>query len=165
MNVDEPYFIDKHNKDVKKILKKQGNRACRDKIHEKTLLNSIHKFDYGFVILKNKAIIGSIKKNSSDKFLLVSFILFKIDYIDDKKYIFIDLLCSDEKYKKENYGKILLEKCFEYALNNDIDYVQLHALNEVKLIEWYMNNGFSVVSPIKINDTIKVYIMEKNLKK
>jgi hypothetical protein len=97
MITDKPYFFDRRNKDIKKILRKQGNKTCRDIIHDETLLSSINKFDYGYAVLKNKAFIGNNKDNINSKYLLASFILFRIDFANNEPFIFIELICSNIK--------------------------------------------------------------------
>ena len=162
INTNDPIFFDKHNKNIKKLLKKQGNITCRDKIHDKTLANSIRKFDYGFAIIKNKA-FGENNLNINHKYSLVAYILFRIDYLNNTEYIFIDLVCSNKNHKNEHYGTQLLNLCCDYAKKNNISYIQLHSLNEIRLIEWYMKQGFNIVFPIKLNDEIKVYLMDKKI--
>lgn len=164
MITDEPYFFDKNNKNIKKILKKQGNKTCRDKIHDETLLSSINKFDFGYVVLENKASIDDKKDNINSKYLLVSFILFRIDFIVNESFMFIDLLCSNINYKENNYGSKLLDLCCDYAKHKKIGFIHLHAINESKLIELYMRYGFTIVAPINNNKgEIKVYLMKKNI--
>lgn len=164
MLTDEPYFFDRKNKDVKKILKKQGNKTCRDIIYDKTLSCAIAKFDFGYAILKNKASICNKKDDTNNKYLLVSFILFKIAYINNNPHIFIDLICSNINYENENHKLKLLNLCCNYAKENKIEFIQLYAINEHKLVEWYMKNGFTIVAPINDNNgKIKVYLMRKNI--
>jgi hypothetical protein len=36
--------------------------------------------------------------------VVASYILFRIDYINNEPYVFIDLICSNKNYKNEIYG-------------------------------------------------------------
>ena len=164
MITDQPYFFDRKTEDIKNILKKQGNKTCKKALQEKALLAAVKKFDFGYAILKNKAAAGNKVNNINDKYLLAAYILFRIDYFNNEPCIYVELICSHKNYKGENYGKMLLDLCIEYGKNNEIFYVQLHSLNEIKLLEWYMANEFSIVAPIKVKDEIKVYLMERYIK-
>lgn len=163
MITDEPYFFDRKNHDIKKILKKQGNMTCRDSIPKEALLSAIHAFDYGYAILKNKAIMGKTIQSINDKYKLVAYVLFRIVYLNGAPSIFIESICSDVNYKNEMHGKILLNLCIQYGKDNKINYIELHSLNEIKLIKWYEKYGFNIVRPIKMKNEIKVYIMELHI--
>ena len=163
MITNEPFLFDKRNRDMKKIIKKQGNNVCRNKINKKALHNILYKFDYGYAILNEKANIGKKIIDANDKYKLISYVLFRINYIGDKQCIFIELICSDDKYKDKQYGTKMIELCKKYAVENNIKYIQLHSLNELKLLKWYEQNGFNIIVPIKLENETKAYLMDCHL--
>lgn len=115
------------------------------------LLKAIKNFQFGYCFIIERANIGERMLSSRDKYTIHSFVLVTELNIYD---FYIHLICSDNAYIGE--GQLLLNEVIKYAKEIGIAGIQLHALLDRKLIDWYRKILFN-------DNSIKVYEMYKNL--
>lgn len=154
MNV--PRFISSSDNDIKKLLRKQGAMICRDYIYPEIIESSIEKFDYGFVLIIEKARVGQSMLRLENRFRIYGFVL--TEALDEFE-VRIHLICVDDAHKGE--GTILMRSVLQYAQENDYVRITLHALPDPKLVEWYQTFGFVITDEIYKSGELKVYTMTK----
>lgn len=107
------------------------------------------------IILKNNEYIGSIKYEIQDKILII-----KVFYITNK-------------YRGQNYGKILLDYIIKKSKDINVNKIILDAKEYYsyynKLINYYKNFGFDIDKEIPINqkwidgELVRIIRMHKSL--
>jgi ribosomal protein S18 acetylase RimI-like enzyme len=152
----EPHLVTSDDKHIKRLLRKQGTSICRTQITQSLIESSIEKFDYGFVFMTQKAMMGQSMLKLENRFKISGFVLMGgIDEIE----LHIHLICVDENQKGD--GTILMNSALKFATDNDYLRVTLYALPEPSLVIWYRSFGFQVVDEIYKNGQLKVYAMTK----
>lgn len=133
--------------DIKKFIIKQGKEVCNSKISKSHIKNSIDNVDFGYIHISN---IANFCKN------IYSFILCK----KNNDGIKIDLICSRPNTKE---GLELMNLVELKAKEYNIKYIYLYALNDKKLINWYIKQNFIIKDNIydEKDGKIKLYNMEK----
>lgn len=154
MNV--PKFISSSDNGIKRLLRKQGTMICRDYIYPEIIETSIEKFDYGFVLMIEKARVGQTMLRLENRLQIYGFVL--TEALDEFE-VRIHLICVDDNHKGE--GAILMQSVLQYAKENDYVRITLHALPDPKLVEWYQSFGFVITDEIYKSGQLKVYAMTK----
>ena len=77
---------------------------------------------------------------------------------NDKPVIFIDKIGVKKSIQRIGIGSNLLDKCFEVALNKNINIILLNAfplddsITPEKLVNWYKKRGFKLIKSIGKNN-------------
>ncbi len=107
--------------------------SMASKLYENWLINAAKD--------KNRFFISD---NQSRCFLIFS-------KTNDNKGVIIELIAVDENYKKQGFGKSLIETLIEYSINNDYEYISvLTQFNNFEAIKLYSKFGFSYKNLIPI---------------
>jgi GNAT superfamily N-acetyltransferase len=149
-----PTLISSDDKNMKKLIQKQGERVCRNEISQDILSNAIQKFDYGFAFVIERAQIGQNRLRIENRLKVSGFAL--MEEID-KNELHLHLICVETEHKGD--GSILINHVIQYAKDNDYLIISLNALPEKKLVTWYELHGFRVYLPIYKGEELKVYKM------
>ena len=144
-------------KDIKELIKKQGETTCKNLISIQTISEKVSGFTFGYTCSLKKAQIGRRSiKNVNDHFILKSFILCNHNP-NAPDQITIELICSINKT-----GKLLMELVEEKARNMNIKRIYLYSLAILPLKKWYESLGYTCFTTIFISENIpKVYSMVK----
>jgi len=154
------YFERKTPNTVEKLIKKQGDDICHNKIGTDYIKDRLKDYDFGFTRTSNKAQIGQRRTRQTEQHTY-SFVLCKI--IEDPyiKEIDISLICSRPTSKD---GKLLMELVENKAKQMKYQRLSLVAVGNTRLLHWYESLGFILISekPI-INSDYNAYSMRKNI--
>ena len=68
--------------------------------------------------------------------------------------IYIHRIATNPNFRGKNFVSLIVEWAREYAKNNNKDFVRLDTLgNNIKLIEYYTNSGFSFLGMFDLKNT------------
>ena len=117
MNIiyNSPFFIEQSDKNFKKLIKEQGVRNFIDNNYISKIVSS---FEFGYVIVTPKAMIGNSTRGKRE-LILSAYTLFNVS--PDNLIMYLHVVCSKETCR----GSILLNKIF--------DYCKEHGINEIKI--------------------------------
>ena len=158
---DEPIFIDQDNENIKinkDIIKEQGVTVCRDEIDQNYIVECLKTFDYGYVILGNRASIGQALKGKSKKYVLKGYVLFK--YEERISTVTGKILCGSDGYR--GIGRILLECVLEFITEREVQTWTIYSLPFENLVKYYEEIGFRVMNIIYRNGKKKCYEMRRD---
>lgn len=157
----ELIYIEPKNPEIKQIrelIKKQGNQVCQNKIYIETISENVSNFKFGWISVLQKAQLGRRSiKSINDKFTLLSFIL--CHYTEHKpEYLKIELDCASNKS-----GKMLMGIAEDKARQMNIKGIEIYALPHS--IKWYNSLGYIYIETIYLNNNVtpKIYTMFKKL--
>lgn len=147
MKINGPYFFDRSNNNMKKILREQRNTTCEEAICDGAINSAIIGFNYGYAILSKNS-----NKNEKNKYILNAFILFHIKYTRNInfQYVFIEMISSNIDHRKN-----LLDLCIQYCKKFEITYVYLYISNAPETVAWYENFGFTTKQIFSKNNQIQ----------
>ena len=158
---DEPIFIDQDNENIKiikDIIKEQGVTVCRNEIDQTYIVECLKTFDYGYVILGNRASIGQALKGKSKKYVLKGYVLFK--YEERISTVTGKILCGSDGYR--GIGRILLECVLEFITERKVQTWTIYSLPFENLVKYYEEIGFRVMNIIYRNGKKKCYEMRRD---
>lgn len=153
------YPSSKKIRDLKNLIKEQGEIVCQDEISINVIKNETSEFDFGYISYGVKAKAG-MKSSSrfSDSYILDGFIICSL--IDDDEAV-INLVCSR---KTSKIGKELVEAAEYYLREIGITRVILYSLPNTKLKHWYETLNYKHITDIIFsNEQTKVHVMKKKL--
>lgn len=153
-----PELISSDNKNIKRILRKQGPDICRGRIYKSTLDSAIEKFDYGFVYMVQKAQLGQSLLKVENRYNVNGFLL--MEGLGEYE-LRIHLICVTESSK--GLGMLLMQQAIQFAKENDYANITLYSLPESSLVNWYQQFGFTIINEIMKGGEIKVYLMSMNI--
>jgi len=170
MNNDLVYFDKSHPLlgNIKSYIIYQCLDVCRNEIDKEVIEDAFKIFDFGYVRKTVRALTGIRNYNKKLKETVHSFIICKYNYNINREIssIYVQVLCNSENNSKYNKdGKFLLQLIEDKARFEKIKLINLLALGEIKLKNWYEKQGFIVSAEMKIpgSKKIKVYNMIKEL--
>ena len=158
--LNEAIFIDQeheHIKTIKDIIKEQGANVCRNEMDQSYIIECLKTFDYGYVILGNRASIGQKQRGSSQKYVLKGYVLFKYD--ERLSLLTGKILCGSDGYR--GVGRQLLECVADFIFDKRVQTWTIYSLPDEKLIKYYEYMGFSVIDILYRNGKKKVYEMRR----
>ena len=158
MELGEPRFFDHSDKDMKRLIKYQGDRVCRQRIYNSVLLDSLSCFRAGYAFVLPKARIGQSTRRVEDRVVLYGFVLLQVVGGYD---LHVNLICVDESYR--GAGNILMDKVFEYAVEHELTRVTLHSLPDERLVLWYKSLGFLISESLYKDGELKVHYMTRSV--
>ena len=149
----------KEIKDLREIIKKQGDKTCNYKINTGAIVAAATNFNFGWISAIKKAQIGRRSiKNFNDQHTLRAFILCVVNP-QIPNTLKIDIVCSTNKS-----GKFLISLAEDKAKSMNITNLILFALPNPRLVEWYKSLGFELLTDIdSVSDPYKLYLMQKRL--
>ncbi|KAJ3045752.1 hypothetical protein HDV00_007878 [Rhizophlyctis rosea] len=151
-----------NSKSIRKLLRQQGAAACRDEVEQKTLVEALHTFDFGFLRSSPTAQIGAARRSGDGQYLY-SFLLGRYEESEGPRSVYIQLLCSRDTRTK--WGPILLAAAEAHAIEFGAKRIRLSAIGETRLPRWYEEQGYNHENTILLTKGLpKVYEMAKKLK-
>ena len=132
-----PFFIEQSDKNFKKLIKEQGPKVCRDFIDNNYISKIVSSFEFGYVIVTPKAMIGNSTRGRRE-LMLLGYTLFNIS--------------------PDN----LLNKIFEYCKERGINEIKINSIPDDKLIAYYKQHGFVFEKFLYMRNEIKAIAMYKN---
>jgi ribosomal protein S18 acetylase RimI-like enzyme len=153
-----PTLSSADDKNIKRLLRKQGVDICRDQIYESTLNLSLDKFDYGFAFMIQKAHFGRSSLKIEDRYRINGFVL--MEGLGEYE-LRVHLICVDSNHK--GLGNILMQQVIQFADENSYSKVTLYSLPSPSLVDWYQQFGFTVIDRVIKNGEIKVYLMSLSI--
>jgi hypothetical protein len=146
-------------KQIKDLIKKQGDKACQNQLSIESISESVSKFTFGWVSVLQKAQLGRRSiKSLTDRYTLLSFILCHYTPLIPEQ-ITIELVCSTTRS-----GKLMMELAEERARTLNIKRINLYSLSNDKLKRWYESLGYVYVNTIYLQPGVpKIYVMIKPL--
>lgn len=161
-DLNHPYFFDKEDTLIKKIIKEQGYSSCRDNFTIDYINWCLQNFTYGYVNLGTKASVGRAKREISDKYFLRGYIMFVHDSYH--KTIEGRIFCVMKNYKNQNIGLDLLNSVKNFGCCNGATFWRIKSLPFPKLIDYYLQYGFTKSHEVfEKNGSLKVQEMYMNL--
>ena len=152
-----PFFIEQSDKNFKKLIKEQGPKVCRDFIDNNYISKIVSSFEFGYVIVTPKAMIGNSTRGRRE-LMLLGYTLFNIS--PDNLIMYLHLVCSKETCRGK--GSILLNKIFEYCKERGINEIKINSIPDDKLIAYYKQHGFVFEKFLYMRNEIKAIAMYKN---
>jgi N-acetylglutamate synthase-like GNAT family acetyltransferase len=173
MNEDLIYFDKTHAllKTIKGYIttvKAQCYLVCREEIQPETVEQEFLQFDFGFVRRTVRAVTGIRNFRKKQKEIVHSFVLCKYIHYETGMVdsINIQLLCNSKNNSYNNKDgvnllRVVEDKCRREKIKN----LTLLSLGYIALKDWYVKQGFKVLSKKNIpgTKTVKVYSMRKEL--
>lgn len=140
---------------IRDIILNQHSITCGDSFNNEYVSHCLRVFTHGIIYFTNKAQIGKRIKSKTDKYYLKGFTIFIYDPLSFS--IQGKILCSDENSK--GFGKKLMEKVKEFAIENEVNRWRIYSLAEERLKRYYETFGFYYEDTIYRDGKAKVYEM------
>lgn len=155
-----PLIFTQKNEYIKDIIKEQGVLCCRNTISKEYILTCLKYFNYGFVILGERASFNQSYGNESRRYLLKGFTLF---YYNKFGSAVVDkILYGADEYLGVKYQ--LLESVYNFIYEKKVKIWIIFSSPLNKSIEFYEDLGFSQVRMIYKNGVKDVCEMQREFK-
>lgn len=163
LNTDLPIYINANEKSeklkiIKKIIKDQYDATCKCQFSREYVLNSLTKFDHGFVLLSRRQANYGSKMGRKDLYNLKSFILFT--YNSFNRTINGLILCSVKNTNEVTNGRRLMDCVFKFGYENNALLWALSSLPYEKLQNFNANMGFIYTETLYERGVPKIYRMD-----
>ena len=155
------YFERNIPNSIEKLIKKQGDDICHNKIGTDYIKDRLKDYTFGFARISNKAKIGQQMRTRQTEQHTFSFVLCRIVNDPYIREISISLVCSRPTSKD---GIQLMELVENKAREMRFQKLSLVAVGNARLLHWYQAQGFRKTSDEPIPDSIyKMYSMSKDI--
>lgn len=140
---------------IRDIILNQHSITCRDSFNNEYILHCLRVFTHGIMYVTNKAQIEKRIKSKTNKYYLKGFTMFIHDPLSFS--IQEKILCSDKNSK--GFGKKLMEKVKDFAIENEVDEWRIYSFAEERLKRYYETFGFCYEDTVYKDGKAKVYKM------